>query len=147
MFGYGKKTFFTAPANTLSEYILGPFPGPAAIHVFGLRVTPVEAYPDNAAALALPPTGGRNLSAYIWQELAKDKSGRPIIVSRSHNPEGLFYAAESQYSLLNTCNTWTANALHHAGIPISEKGVMFSRQVMAQVDETAKSQCRSLLSH
>lgn len=44
MLGYGKKTFFTVLPKTASEYLLGPFPGPAAIHVFGFHVTPLKAY-------------------------------------------------------------------------------------------------------
>jgi hypothetical protein len=142
LFGYGKKTFFTAPPDALSEYFLGPFPGPAVIHAVGLRVTPIEAYgPQEATVLRLPQGGSNALSAYIWNDLAKDTSGKPIIVAHSSNPDGLFYAAKSTYTLLHTCNTWTAEALHHCGLPISANAVSFSGQVMSQVNKTLESQC------
>jgi len=145
MFGYGKKTFFTAPPQTISEYVLGPFPGPAVIHVVGIRVTPTEAYPpENTVALALPPGGGQALSAYIWKDLAKDISGKPILVARSNNPDGLFYAAQSKYNVLHTCNTWTGNALHATGLPISGDGVIFSGQIMSRANQAAQIQCQSL---
>ena len=58
IFGYGKKTFFTAPPETLSEYILGPVPGPAVIQAVGLTVTPMAAYSsENILTLRLPPGG------------------------------------------------------------------------------------------
>jgi hypothetical protein len=145
MFGYGKKTFFTAPPDTISEYFLGPVPGPAVIHVVGLRVTPVKAYPlGSTVVLTLPPGGARALSTYIWGDLAKDTAGKPMIVAPSTEPDGLFYAAESGYSLFHTCNTWTTDALHAAGLPVSGDGVIFSGQAMDRVNEVAASQCGSV---
>jgi len=34
MFSYGKKTFFIAPPETVSEYLFGPFPGSAVIQLW-----------------------------------------------------------------------------------------------------------------
>ena len=143
MFGYGKRTFITAPPNTFSEYILGPVPGPALIQVVALKVTPPEAYPpENTVTLALPPGGHKALSKYIWQDLLKDTSARPQIVSRSNDPIGLLYAANSEYNLFHTCNTWTADALHAAGLTISGDEVIFSGQVMTRVNRVAEDQCQ-----
>jgi uncharacterized protein (TIGR02117 family) len=145
MFGYGKKTFFIAPPEAMTEYVLGPFPGSAVIQVVGLNVTPAEAYPpENTVTLLLPPNGGRSLSAYIWQDLAKDESGKPQVVANSSNPSGLFYAAQSEYNLFHTCNTWTADALHHAGLNVSGDNVIFSNQAMNRVAEAAEQQCEIL---
>jgi len=145
MFGYGKKTFFTSPPETISEYILGPIPGPAVIQTVGIRVTPVEAYPEaTTITLALSPEGRQALTAYIWEDLVKNSSGEPQAVGRSTDPDGLFYAAGSEYNLFHTCNTWTAKALHTAGLPISGEGVILSGQVMARVSEAADSQCNIL---
>jgi hypothetical protein len=146
MFGYGKQTFITAPPETISEYFLGPFPGPAVIQTVGLRITPPEAYlSGKTVTLALPPGGAQALAAYIWNDLAKDEAGRPRIVAHSHNPEGLFYAAQSGYNLLHTCNTWAADALAAAGLPISGDNVTFAHQVMLRVDKAAEAQCPTLV--
>ena len=142
MFGYGKKTFFTAPDPSLNEYILGPFPGPAVIHAVGLYVLPPEAYPDKAViTLALPQDGGRKLSDFIWQDLTKDETGKPAVVSRSQNPDGMFYDAASEYNLFHTCNTWTVEALQAAGLPLSGDGVTFSGEAMDQFDGAKRGQC------
>lgn len=145
IFGYGKKTFFTAPPETLSEYILGPVPGPAVIQAVGLTVTPMAAYSsENILTLRLPPGGSRSLSAYIANDLTKDAAGKPRVVALSSNPAGLFYASQSQYTLLHTCNAWIADALHAAGLPISGNGVIFLGQVMARTSAAAEGQCRLL---
>lgn len=142
MFGYGKKTFITAPATTLAEYVLGPFPGPAVIQVTGLAVTPLQAYePGSTIRLAMPPGGDAALSAAIWNDLAKDQHGAPRLVSLGHHPVSVFYASRSGYSLLHTCNTWTANLLHAAGLGIATDGVVFSDQVMARAAAVAAAQC------
>ena len=145
LFGYGKETFFTAPPQAFSEYILGPVPGPAVIQAIGLKTTLVEAYPPkNTLTLTLPPGGSKALSHYIWNDLAKNEKGKPQIVAPSHDPDGLFYAASSEYNLFHTCNAWTANALHEAGLPVSGDGVVFSVQIMDQVTDAAENQCESL---
>ncbi|MGZ4958561.1 MAG: DUF2459 domain-containing protein [Methylomonas sp.] len=145
LFSYGKKTFFIAPASTLSEYLLGPFPGPAAIQVVGLSVTPTEAYPpENTVKLLLPPNGSQSLSAHIWKDIVKDESGKPQMIAHSTHPAGLFYAAQSEYNLFHTCNTWVANALHSAGLSVSGDNVIFSNQIMTRVTETAEEQCKIL---
>ncbi len=142
MFGYGKKTFFVAPPEAMNEYLLGPFPGAAAIQVVGLSVTPEEAYPTaNTITLNLPANGGRSLSAYIWNDLIKDASGIPRMVALSSDPSGLFYAARSEYNLFHTCNTWVAEALHNAGLSVSDERVIFSNQVMDRAAEAAAEQC------
>lgn len=142
MFGYGKRTFITAPPDAISEYFLGPVPGPAVIQAVGLNVMPPDAYaPEDVVTLRLPPGGARALSHYIWNDLSKDAAGKPQEVARSNDPDGLFYAAESEYSLLHTCNTWAADALHEAGFPVSGDSVIFAGQVMTQVDTVAENQC------
>ena len=141
MFGYGKKTFVTAPPDTIGEYFLGPVPGPAIIHVVGINVLPTEAYPpEDTYTLALPLEGKKALSAYIWNDLAKDEQGKLKFIGNSHAPQGLFYAANSEYNLLHTCNTWAVDALQAANLPISGDGVIVSGQSMARVSDLAESQ-------
>ena len=142
MFGYGKRTFFTAVVHTPSEYLLGPFPGPAVIHVVGLRGAFSDAYPDkDVITLALPQDGSRALSEFIWQDLVKNASGEPEEIAASTNPVGLFYDAKSEYNPFHTCNTWSVEALHAAGLPISSAGVIFSGQAMSSIHALGRQQC------
>jgi hypothetical protein len=146
MFGYGKKTFFTAPATSPSEYVLGPFPGPAVIQVVALSVLPSEAYPaDDTIVLTLPPGGAAALSAAIWDDLGKDETGKPQLVSVGERPASVFYTARSRYNLLHTCNTWVADLIHATGLNMSGDGVVFSGQVMSRTADVAIAQCTTPL--
>lgn len=142
MFGYGKRTFLTAPPDSLSEYVLGPVPGPAALQITGLAVLPTEAYrPGDTTVLRLSPEGEAALAGFIWNELGKDAAGRPKYIGPGWYKGTLFYAARSEYALLHTCNTWTAEALAAAGLPIGSDGVVFSGQVVARAERAEAGQC------
>jgi len=141
MFGYGKRTFMVARADRVSEYVLGPLPGPALIEAVGLNATPPEAYGgDGVIALTLPPGGMERLSAFIWNDLQHDGADEPLLVAPGRFPGSLFYAARSGYDLFHTCNTWVAEALHAAGLPVATDWLIFSGQTMARAENAA--QCR-----
>jgi hypothetical protein len=140
MFGYGKRTFMTARADRASEYVLGPFPGPAVIEVFALSVLPPAAFgTDATAVVALPRGGDAALSARVWDDLAKDRAGAPLLVGPGRFAGSYFYAARSGYSLGHTCNRWVADALHDAGARIEPRGVVFAGQVMGRLGRQARA--------
>lgn len=135
VFGYGKRTFLTAPPDDWSEYLLGPIPGRATIEVAGLLVLPDAAYaPGEVTALPLPPGGAARLSAFIWRDFASAHR-----IGLGHGT--LFYAANSRYSLLHTCNTWAADALAAADARISAADVILSGQVKRRA--VAAGSCRA----
>jgi hypothetical protein len=45
----------------------------------------------------------------------------------------LFFAAAPKYSAVHTCNTWAAEALRAAGLPIHSRGVVFASQLWSQI--------------
>jgi hypothetical protein len=136
MFGYGKRTFLTARADTFSEYLLGPLPGLAVIQVTGVGSDLAEAYPPgDLLVMRLPPGGARALSDFLWHDIALDKVGQPRLVGPADFPGSQFYAAVTGYSLAHTCNTWAANALQAAGVSVHGEGVVFSGQVVARVTD------------
>ena len=139
VFGYGKRTFMTARADRLSEYLLGPLPGPAVIEAFGLSATAEQAFgPSDRVTLALPAGGADALSAFVWGDLDRDGQGRPRLVGPGAFAGSLFYAARSGYGLGHTCNTWVAQALHAARLPVRAEGVVFSGQAMGRAEAAAR---------
>jgi hypothetical protein len=133
VFSYGKRTFLMAPANSWSEYLLGPVPGPAAIMVTGLSAPAELAYGhDPALVLRLPKGGAERLSSFIWQELSHDAAGKPRLIDRGPFPGSLFYAAAVGYSLDRTCNEWSALALVAAGLDIDPSGIVLAGQLMTR---------------
>ena len=127
MFGFGKRTFFTARVETLGELLLGPVPGPGAIQVVGLRTAPERAYTGaTVVRLDLSPAGSGRLSDFLWQAIGRTHAGQPRLISRGLFPGSLFYAASHRYGPTYTCNTWSAQALRTAGLRTNPNGVVFA---------------------
>jgi len=136
MFGFGKRTFITARVESPSELLMGPFPGPGAIQVVGLNVSPDAAY-GHSPVVRLPVSSAQanRLSDYIWKAIGKTHDGQPRLISVGLFPGSLFYAATHGYAPGYTCNTWSAEALQAAGLAVSPDGVMFAGGVL---DQTAR---------
>src|SRR5205823_10778951 len=73
-------------------------------------------------------TGVQTCALPISKELAKDPGGRPHRIAAGPYPQSLFYAATGTYDAMHTCNTWTAEGLQIAGLPVSAAGIVFADQ-------------------
>lgn len=133
VFGFGKRSFVLAEAGAAEELLLGPFPGRGAMQVKGLRLLPPAVYPGRVTALALPAGGLARLSRFLWDSFALDPAGAPVPAHPGPLHGSLFYEAVRGYSLAYTCNTWAAEALRLAGLPVSERGVVLAGAVLAQL--------------
>jgi uncharacterized protein (TIGR02117 family) len=141
VFGFGKRTFVTAPVHTIGDLVVGPFPGAGMLLVTGLSTTPDVAYNDGVTAtLDLPAGGAERLSDFIWKTLKK-ANGAPLELRPGFFPGSIFYRTETRYADSRTCNTWTADALAAAGLNINPAGVVFSWQTMSQAEQLSTRTC------
>ncbi len=141
VFGFGKRTFMTAPVHTSGELLIGPFPGEGLLLVTALRAPPDVAYPNGIlATLNLPPDGPKNLSNFLWKTLKTDH-GTPIELRPGFYAGSIFYRTETRYAGSRTCNTWTADALQAAGLNINPAGDIFSWQTMSAAEHIASRTC------
>ncbi|MCX8134422.1 MAG: DUF2459 domain-containing protein [Roseococcus sp.] len=127
--GFGQRDFFMAERPGLAEALAALAPGPAVI-----RADFADAPPRHGAALEVVPlSGGRaGLARFLAASFARDAGGRLPPPLLSLPPARHFLAAARRYSLAYTCNTWTAEALAAAGLPVAVAGTLSRGQVMAQ---------------
>ena len=141
MVGFGKRTFMMAPVTRLGDLLIGPFPGDGTLLVAGLRAAPDRAYDDGTmAVLTLPPGGAERLSDFIWNTF-EIRDGTPRRIGDGFFPGSTFYATRIGYSGLYTCNSWTDDALHAAGLAAGPVGVVFAGQVMQRATSRAGGSC------
>jgi hypothetical protein len=139
--GFGKRTFMMAPVTTSGDLVIGPFPGKGAILVVGLKGPPSLAYDDGVQASVILPAGGpERLSEFIWQTLSI-QDGKPVPIREGFFPGSMFYATQVEYAGTYTCNTWTADALHAAGVDVNPQGAVFAGQTMRQVERNSGGFC------
>lgn len=131
VFGFGKRTFMTARVDRWQEFLIGPFPGPGAMLVAGLAVSPDQAYAaGDTVVLPLPPGGAEALSAFLTRSFAWGNDGWPRFIATGPWRGSLFYDSAETYTLANTCNDWSVRALRAAGVPVSARGVLLAGQAM-----------------
>jgi len=72
---------------------------------------------SRTAKLSLTADQYRQLVDFIDQSFQHDAEGAPIPISGAHyyGRHDAFFEARGHYSLFNTCNEWTRQALVHAG--------------------------------
>jgi Protein of unknown function (DUF2459) len=136
LFGFGERAYWTRPNPSFADMLLALLPGPGVVLVTGLRTDPAAAFGD-ALALAVTPDGTDRLCAFLWATLEQDAEGLPRLLTRGPYPGSLFYASDRGYAAHYTCNTWTAEGLRIAGLPLDPSGILFAGQLMARLRRLA----------
>jgi uncharacterized protein (TIGR02117 family) len=79
-------------------------------------VNPIEEIPATAQCIGLTASQYRELVQYIESSFRRNPQGEVIALGRGFQPTGQFFLGQPRYSLLFTCNHWTAAGLDRAGV-------------------------------
>jgi uncharacterized protein (TIGR02117 family) len=132
-FGFGDRHYLLTRDHGPATLLGALWPGPALVLVTALRATPQEAFgAGNVIVLRVTPEQAQAMQKFIWHTMtASDAAIRPVAAGPYEG--SVFYAAVPEYSALHTCNTWAAQALRAAGLPIHSTGVEFAGQLWSQL--------------
>jgi hypothetical protein len=132
-FGFGDRRYLMREHHNAFDLIAALFPGDGLVLATTLTAAPEEAFgTDGVAHISLSAVQAHALQAFVWQTLSTSSgsAGPP----QTGPYEGSYYfPASMHYSALHTCNTWVAEALRAAGLPIRASGVVFAGQLWTQV--------------
>jgi uncharacterized protein (TIGR02117 family) len=136
-FGWGERAFFMNSHPTIIEALRALFPAPSVLLVLGLVESPRRAFAASVRVLAVRVSrpGLAHLSRYIWSYVAKQHNYESERLAAGPLANSAFYDSTGIYHAFHTCNTWTAEALHVAGVPVNANGVIFAGQVIDQVSK------------
>ncbi|WP_428533643.1 DUF2459 domain-containing protein [Rhodopila sp.] len=130
-FGFGERQFVVNREQSFGAMLAALLPSHSALLMTALASTPEQAFgAHNVVVLHLSGRTMRRIQGRIWRELELSPSGRPLLLAEGPYPGSVFYAARTTYDGLYTCNTWTAETLRDAGLPVASIGVLFAGQVM-----------------
>jgi uncharacterized protein (TIGR02117 family) len=133
-FGWGDADYYTTPDPGIGATLDAAFPGPAVVHVAGLRTRPSEVFASaEEIALTLDAENFARLVDHLHESF--ERAGRPRVASTAPGVYAFsrFYPATGEFHLFNTCNTWTARGLAAAGLAVSASGVQGADDVMRQL--------------
>jgi len=155
-FGFGDRHYLLAKEHNAPVSLGALWPGPGMILATALGSSPQDAFGAvHVIALEVSEEQTRNAQAFIWRSLGgQSKEGgqsddgqfddRESGAVQAYGPgpyEGsLYFAATPRYSAIHTCNTWAAQSLAAAALPIHSTGVLFAGQLWVQVRRLEKKQ-------
>lgn len=141
LFGFGERAYFMHREPDFTDMLRALIPGPGALLVTVLRVLPQYAFaPRDVVALHVSARGLARLNEFIVESFEWTPDGAPMEIADGPYPGSVFYAATTQYSGVFTCNTWTAEGLKTAGLPIRAAGTLFAGDVEVQARAAAAQQ-------
>jgi hypothetical protein len=130
LFGFGDRHYLLH--RDAGNLLAALWAGPGIILVTSLRSRPEDIFAsDSVVRLAVTPQQMRDLQAFIWYALGARDSPTPL--APGPYPESAYYESAFRYSAMYTCNTWAADALSSAGLPVDSAGVAFAWQLWHQV--------------
>jgi hypothetical protein len=147
IFGFGDRHYLLAKNRNAPVLLAALWPGRGMLLVTGLTSPPQDAFgADHVAALAVTADQARGAQTFIWQSLAQrenlngeQRENLNGVTDRINSPQpgpyegSLFFSATPTYSAFHTCNTWAAEALKAATLPIHSSGVVVAGQLWGQV--------------
>lgn len=135
-FGWGDREYYPSRDPTVGMALAAALtPSPAVLHLAGRAARPLSAAPDiEVLAVRLTSPGLDRLVARIDEAFERPAGGRAAIVSPGLYPDSHFYNAHGEFHLFNTCNTWVADNLAAAGVPL-RPGVITADDLMDRLRE------------
>jgi len=131
-FGFGDRHYLVAKNKNFPGLLAALWPGAGVVLVTLLAQTPEEAFGnENVIRLTVSSAAARAAQTFVWESLLKENDV-PIFYRNGPYEGSLFFGAVPEYSALHTCNTWAAEALRAAGLPIRSRGVLFAPQLWSQ---------------
>ncbi|MEP6488491.1 TIGR02117 family protein [Microcoleus vaginatus GB2-A3] len=117
-FGWGDRAFMletstSAIINPVTAFKALFLPTPSTVHVQGYRVPP-----QNIETKCMKISGANYLKIinFLKDTFQLDAAGKKIKISYGYDNSDSFYEAKRSYSILRTCNDWTAEALQKAEV-------------------------------
>jgi uncharacterized protein (TIGR02117 family) len=119
--GWGDKDYYMTPQPHLGITLkAGLLPSASVLHVVGFRGAVTHFFPHSEVIrIDLSEAGFERLCAYFASSYAENEAGHSQPLGSSLYGDGQFYLSRETYHAFNTCNVWSARALHAAGCPIT----------------------------
>lgn len=136
--GWGDARYYPARDPGLGLTLRAAlWPTASVLHLFVWPEPPMQYYDESELIpVALSEAGHHKLLDFIADTFQQGEDGTPQRVQGQAPGHGSFYyAAHGDFHLFNTCNTWIARALAHAGRPISPRWVITAGDLVSRLRE------------
>ena len=142
-FGWGDAAFYQAEEPSFGMAVAALMtPTEAVMHVHGFDAPPPERFrASQVVRLWLTREGFQHLLDRLQAGFTLDRAGRAIPLKPGLYRASRFYKGAGSYSLVRTCNDWTAEALAAGGVAIDPGDATRASDVMRQLEGLARQPC------
>ena len=140
-FSWGDQDYFPDPNSGVWAALRAAFwSGGSVIHLVGFSENVAEFYGGaEIFELRLAPAAHRQLIRFISESFARSNSSGRAQASPGLFAYSRFYPSTAKFGVLRTCNTWIAEALASAGVPIRPGSVLTAGSLASQLAAVGKS--------
>ena len=134
-FSWGDQDYFADPhSGVLAAIKAALWSSGSVIHLVGLSAS-VEQFYRGAEIVELRLTIGafNRLLETLARTFARAPANGRALAAPGLFPYSRFYPATPKFSLLRTCNTWVAEVLESAGVPLSPRMVITAGNLANQL--------------
>jgi hypothetical protein len=139
LFGFGDRRYLLSRDEGSCSGVAALWPGAGLVLLTGLTTPPAMAFHHgDAVSIAVTAAGARTAQDFIWRTLRHtDAPIRPL--AKGPYDGSFYFDSDTRYSALHTCNTWAAEVLESAGVPLESAGVVFAGQVWSRARRATTS--------
>jgi Protein of unknown function (DUF2459) len=138
-FGFGDRHYLLSKRKGSSTLSGALVPGPGIILVTALENSPAQAFgAAHVLEFDLSAAAMAAAQSFVRRTLSGERGAAELTPVADGPYEGsLYYGAEPRYSALHTCNTWAAETLNSAGLPVRTRLVLLAGQLWRQARKLA----------
>lgn len=130
--GWGDREFYREPDSTWLIIRSLFWPTASVLHVVGLEKPAPELPHGDLLTLRLSPAQMARLRRAIAADFRR-RRGETLRIEPGLYGDSWFYEAHGHFWFVRTCNTWTAQRLEGAGVPLRGFMTLTADSVMAQL--------------
>jgi uncharacterized protein (TIGR02117 family) len=131
--GWGDRDYYPAPETTLTMTLKAGFwSRQSVLHVAGFN-EPVRKFfaASEVVEVALTDEAFQELCAFIARSYLRSPGNRGVRIGPGLYGNSGFYPAQGKFHAFRNCNTWVAEALSAAGLPMN-RSTISAGSVIAQ---------------
>ena len=138
--GWGDEAFYQHPDFDWElAYQALFYPTPSTLRVEGIYITSQEYFDISEIVVELKISNKqlKILQTYISETVWRDERGNHKILSTQRLDRVIFFKANGEYHLFNTCNTWLARGMKLSGLEIDDD-IILTEQLFNEAAKVGK---------
>jgi uncharacterized protein (TIGR02117 family) len=133
--GWGEAGFYRAKEITFMLSLKALFASEASVmQVVGFSQPLGQFFPQNDnIEIELSTEGFDRLLTFVENAFSRGENGQPVFLGPGLYRNSYFFASDTRYHALRTCNAWVARALWESGLPLRPFLAIRSATLLDQV--------------